>query len=250
MKKTFIYCLKHPETDEIRYIGKTIQKLSYRLAQHLTEKSNHKRANWIKSLLNKNLKPVIELITICDWADSAKIEIALIKEYKDKGFRLTNMTDGGDGALGYITSEETKKKQSIAQKTRFLNGAKHPMLGKTHTKEAKEKISKTHKGVKRSDSFREKRRQIMLGHKKSPKTIEKVRQHHLIKVVQLDKNYKLIKLYDGIVYAKQEGFNEKGIINCAKKRQKFYKNFIWMYLTDYEKFLKQLLCRITRPNRI
>ena len=58
----FIYALKDPLTNEIKYIGKTCNKLKKRLYYHLYEikKYNNKKTCWIKSLLNKKLIPIIE----------------------------------------------------------------------------------------------------------------------------------------------------------------------------------------------
>ena len=56
---------------------------------------------------------------------------------RDKGTgTLWNLTDGGDGGLGHIPSEETKKKISAAH------------MGKTFSPETRAKLSKAHKGLK------------------------------------------------------------------------------------------------------
>ena len=76
---------------------------------------------------------------------------------------LVNMTDGGDGCLGVIVSEETRQKlaklatgrtfsEEIRQKmSKERIGEKNGFFGKTHSDEAKEKISLGHrnrKGIK------------------------------------------------------------------------------------------------------
>jgi hypothetical protein len=77
---------------------------------------------------------------ICDDVDyntAKQIESYLIKYYgrKDLGLGLlVNMTDGGDGTLGYNVSETTKLKMSKAHK------------GKTLSAEAKTKTSLARKG--------------------------------------------------------------------------------------------------------
>mgnify|MGYP000868966053 CR=1 FL=1 len=55
--KGFIYCLRCPETNEVRYVGQTISKLENRLKNHIYEtKRNLKlgkllthKENWIKN---------------------------------------------------------------------------------------------------------------------------------------------------------------------------------------------------------
>jgi len=73
---------------------------------------------------------------------------------------LRNLTDGGDGKSGWKMSEETKekigksntgKRRSDEDKKKMSKSAKnrtsiHGMLGKTHTKEIREKLSKLYKG--------------------------------------------------------------------------------------------------------
>lgn len=61
-----IYGLVDPRTDEIRYVGKTIQPLQMRLQQHVwnarTEHTTHKTARWIKELCDLRMKPRITLL--------------------------------------------------------------------------------------------------------------------------------------------------------------------------------------------
>jgi group I intron endonuclease len=67
-----------------------------------------------------------------------------------------NMTDGGDGVVGTVysqearqklsylashRSEETRKKISVAAKERFSNPENHPMYGRTHTEETRLQMS-------------------------------------------------------------------------------------------------------------
>ena len=45
------------------------------------------------------------------------VERALIRFFKDLGFSIANLTDGGEGLLGHIQSLETKEKRSISMRT-------------------------------------------------------------------------------------------------------------------------------------
>lgn len=119
---TYIYVLKDPETNLIRYVGKTVNKVNYRLSQHLNEAKrslakNH-RLNWLKTLIDKNLIPIIEIIDECSWLESQEREQHWIKHYKDSNFDLVNETDGGEGNLGYKKSKDTigKLKKSLRKK--------------------------------------------------------------------------------------------------------------------------------------
>jgi hypothetical protein len=94
---TFIYALKCPKTGDIRYIGKS-NNPKQRFYGHLrTDKtaSSHK-VNWVQSLLNSGLKPVLEIleeISIKEWKEKERYYIA---KYRKK-YRLTNCKDGGEG---------------------------------------------------------------------------------------------------------------------------------------------------------
>lgn len=54
-----------------------------------------------------------------------------------------NMTLGGGGSFGYITSLETKIKQKLAKENIYV-GEKNPFYGKTHTLFVRNKISNVH----------------------------------------------------------------------------------------------------------
>ncbi|MFM2394019.1 MAG: hypothetical protein RLZZ546_2001 [Bacteroidota bacterium] len=58
MKEIYIYVLIDPLTKHIRYIGKT-NNLNKRFNHHITNSKHRKyhSALWIKSLVDKNLKP-------------------------------------------------------------------------------------------------------------------------------------------------------------------------------------------------
>ena len=119
-----IYTLKDPITNEVRYIGKTKRKLVDRMYSHTSnyklEKEKSNKNSWIKSLKNKNLKPIIEELDLVEDNNWEFWEQFYINLFKSWGFKLTNMTTGGEGSsggkgcLGYKHTEEAKKRISIA----------------------------------------------------------------------------------------------------------------------------------------
>ena len=66
----YIYCLKDPRTDEIRYVGQTINDPKKRMAQHIhqekrtTGKLTHVNS-WIRNLKQSNLCPIMEILEEC-----------------------------------------------------------------------------------------------------------------------------------------------------------------------------------------
>jgi hypothetical protein len=95
------------------------------------------------------------------WEQAKEHEIFWISAYgrRDLGTGcLVNLTDGGEGAVGRIFSEETKQKISLVKKGKthseetkqklslVKKGEKNPRWGKTHSDETKQKISLAGKG--------------------------------------------------------------------------------------------------------
>ena len=115
--KCYIYVLLDPDTEEIRYVGKTWSKITVRLNSHCCiseskEKLNYRSLNWIKSLKSKNKKPlckIIDVVNRCDWENSEKYYISY---FKNNNFNLTNTTDGGESGskVGIKWSEITREK--------------------------------------------------------------------------------------------------------------------------------------------
>lgn len=114
--KTLIYTLEDPDTNEIRYVGKTIKSLSNRLTHHIysCKRENNHRTNWIKSIFKKGKKPIIKMIDFCPWDESQKLEMFWISKFKEQGFNLVNMSDGGEGNIGLKLSEEVKENLILA----------------------------------------------------------------------------------------------------------------------------------------
>lgn len=104
MVKTFIYTLSDPVTNEIRYVGKA-NDIKKRLNCHMTRsnliKTSHKNS-WIKSLIKKGLKPIIEPIDEVLVSDWEFWEIYWISQFKTWGYSLTNLTNGGDCVINEI----------------------------------------------------------------------------------------------------------------------------------------------------
>lgn len=163
MRKAFlnkfisIYALRHSITKEIRYIGATIKSIEQRRNDHCKFAKNENNLyvhHWINSL---KMKPEVICLEIVSpdksWQDSERKWIAY---YRKKGARLTNLTDGGEGALG---CKPSKKSIAISRK-RFL--------GNTFRK-----------GIKLKKSTKQKLRQLQLGHKMHSNTRKAIRLANL-----------------------------------------------------------------------
>ena len=130
------------------YIGKTIYNLEERKKGHL--KVRYTRNYPFYNAINKyGLESFIwETIYICnDENELNKMEMYFIQELNTLHPNGYNLSLGGDGQSGFKHSEESRRKISKNNWMRGLPKERHPMYGKHHTNEAKEKMSRARKGV-------------------------------------------------------------------------------------------------------
>lgn len=94
-----IYCLRHPESNNIFYIGMTIKELNERLNAHImiTTQSNKRRVDYIRNLVSNGQVPVIELLesvkgsSMADKIYASQREQFWIKICSDLGMRILNV---------------------------------------------------------------------------------------------------------------------------------------------------------------
>lgn len=126
MTKWIIYTLANPRTNEVRYVGWTSQRANRRLSAHLQEAVSKTpttyRTKWILSLLSIGLRPVMETIESGSGDGWAEAEQRWIATYRERGARLTNATDGGEGTVGWIPTAAEKEARSRRGKA---NSAKY-----------------------------------------------------------------------------------------------------------------------------
>jgi hypothetical protein len=134
MDKTVrIYILRDPRDGEVRYVGKTVHKLSDRLRGHVCDAKRQKSrvSNWIKVLSRVGLRPIVEQIEEAagDWAVRESYWIAFYR--KLVGDKLTNLTDGGDGAHGRRPNAATLEKMSATHKARYTDPEERRRTGES-----------------------------------------------------------------------------------------------------------------------
>ena len=124
MKDTFIYALCCPDSGEVRYVGKA-NNPNNRIKGHIrdgsSEANNHK-VQWLKGLLAAGKQPKLKILAkvpLKFWEIAEREYITLYRGLMGK--KLTNIGDGGEG-----TSNA---------------GELNYMFGRTHTPEARAKIS-------------------------------------------------------------------------------------------------------------
>ena len=112
---TYIYILQDPNNMDVRYVGKTTNPKK-RFYQHTNKKVQERSrrrylSNWILKLLNRDKKPIMTVID-CTSKDWKELEMYWIEQFKNWGFKLVNLTTGGEGTPGYTHTKETIDKLS------------------------------------------------------------------------------------------------------------------------------------------
>lgn len=123
MRRHFIvYGLLDPRTQVIRYVGRSINGLKRpNDTCRRGWKLHTKCGNWLKGLKNAGIFAQIEVLEEfpCqeDVGDGERFWIASILA---AGGDLLNLTDGGDGRLGYLMPEETRRKIGLKNSASLL----------------------------------------------------------------------------------------------------------------------------------
>lgn len=128
-----------------------IDNFSYEILEEFFSEDKHQ----LQNLLNEKEKYYIEKYnSFKKGYNSTKggIDGHLSKQTKNsiskslKGHKMSKLTRKKFTFKGHHHTEENKVKFSNRQKERFKDKSKHPMFGRLHSKESKEKNSKSRKG--------------------------------------------------------------------------------------------------------
>ena len=152
--KPIFYVYQHRKADsgEIFYIGKGMGRRAY--------DSFHRSKYW-KSIVAKHGLIVEFIKENITEPESLELEISIIELFRQKGLKIINMTNGGDGTTGYTHTEEHKKRMSS-----ILSGENNPRFGRVGTRkgaiatqETVEKLRLSHIGKKHSEEEKKKIRE-------------------------------------------------------------------------------------------
>lgn len=240
--KVWIYCLKDPRDNSVKYVGKSINP-EKRLKEHI-DKCNiehTKKGNWLKKLNKLNLKPILEILKETDETEYKTWEEYYIKYYKDLGVKLTNYDDKGIGCC------------KIKSKS-LMNKIKKKISKKVHQYDLNGNYIKTF------NSFRDAERETGINHGNISKCCKGIYNHlngyvyrkektkkinpviskkaEKKKVAELDKDGNLICIYESIAdAAKKTGVDSSNISRvCSGKFPKASgKYFKFIKESEYEK---------------
>lgn len=203
-----------------QYIGQTIKSIKLRWGEHIRSAKKGSRHKFHRAIR----KYGVENFTVEEvmWVEAPTKEILKKKlDYLEQHFikkfdtkrNEYNSTDGGESKLGYITSEETKKKIRHAQlgergnrfgkrhsketilKLKELNsGDRNPRFGKTVSEETRRKMSEAQKRRAESETPEQRRKRgdplrgkpsINRGKKMSEISKKKMSEAHILRYQKL-----------------------------------------------------------------
>lgn len=199
------------------YVGKA-KNLNRRVHYHLY-RGRFISNTWFYKWLNKQVsdnKPffidILEEVNDANWQEREKYWINHIKE---NGYKLKNMTDGGDGNNNQVFSEECRRLKSLK-----LKGIPRPL-------DIRQKISKSHKGKKLSSITRQKLSDINKGRA----CTEEVKLKFSKPVLQYTYNKELINSFKSLTEACLYLNCKKSSLANAINRNKnsTFRGFIWKY---------------------
>ncbi len=166
-KQFYTYVHARPSGEPF-YVGKG---LNGRARQFLHLRSQHHK-NIVSKHGRENV--IITILPMTSESDAFEVEKYLIAEYRRAGFRLCNMTTGGEGATGYVKSEASKAKMSATVKGRkkpagygakmssILRGRPSANKGRKRSQETRSKMSVSAKKRLSTPEARAKASQILI----------------------------------------------------------------------------------------
>lgn len=260
----FIYYLSDGNGN-IRYVGKTNQYLKQRLYAHILECKSERRSHkisWIKSLLNKGERPIIEVIDEVPEEEWHFWEQYWIEQFRQWGFNLTNLTIGGQGGNGYKHTSDSKKKMSKSKLGSKLSEDQKKKISESVKERYKENPSYNRSGnnIKReidkellyklyiTENLSLNKISKLLGFSKK-KIFVSLKENNISKskedwkeqlstrprkvVLQYSLDGKLIREWESLTDISRElGLNKSNIASCCRGIGKSVSGYIWKYKSD------------------
>lgn len=134
--KCIVYGLYSSRDNELRYIGQTTQDPRRRLSQHRNYAKRKRTAvhKWFLREMEEGFE--VSLGVLCADAVFNETETTLIAKHREDGARLLNLTDGGEGTVGW-RGNLGNKRPDLSERNR----GNKVWLGRKHGPEARAKMS-------------------------------------------------------------------------------------------------------------
>lgn len=207
----YIYALADRE-GIIRYVGKSINPEN-RYRAHINDKSKSYKSSWLKSIDYKPEMFILDEVNEEDWEFWEIFWINLIKSF---GHKLTNLTNGGHSIHFNMYNRDIQEKR------------KRSLKGRSLSEEHRKKLSESRKGIMFSE---EHKKNLSLSHKGLKYNSIKYSTSKMKKLVQLDMEDNIIKIWNSLKEASNYyNVNQSSISHCCAGRKKSIKGFKWRLL--------------------
>lgn len=166
-KKFYVYEHWRPDKDECFYVGKGHGTRAFNIHLRVRYKRNRHYVAVVNKLSRLGMCVEVRMIESSLGEHEAfalkKVRIAF---WRSRGVKLTNQTDGGDGASGYKFRGKKLKRLREAHRTPEAREAQRQrMLGREVKDETRNKIRQIRLGSHHTDKTRRKLRRIVTGRK-------------------------------------------------------------------------------------
>jgi hypothetical protein len=193
------------------YIGKGS---SERRAHYMQGRNNY----WNK-IVAKYGNPRVEILSTWGSEKEAFIhEVLLISCFRDMGYELANLTDGGDGTSGYKQTEEHKEKLRKARTGKPI-----------HSEEFKQRLSNLHKGNKWRQGLPASDKQKAIASALSKGNKHAAGNANNRKWVWVGTHIEtgVVVEFIGEQAMKEVGIQHANVINCINGKRKSHKGYTW-----------------------
>ena len=178
------------------------------------------RNNYWNKVVAKYGTPEVQVLAHWDTEEEAlSHEVLLISCFRDMGYELANLTDGGEGTSGYKHTEEHRRKNSEYRlgKPAVWN------IGRKHTEETKLKISIAQTGKTASDKQRQVASLIHKGNKFAAGNTNNRKYRWIGTHIESGK----IIMFEGSEALNKAGFQHANVIKCINGKRKSHKGYTW-----------------------
>lgn len=182
----YVYIHIRKDSGKVFYVGKG-------RGQRLFQKRG-RNPLWT-NIVNKHGYEVKKVAENLEEQEAFDLEKKLIAEYREAGYELANMTDGGEGCSGFSHPHTEEHKESLkgnryGEKTWGLT-----FLGKKHTPESRAKMSYARMGNTNKKGWiapEETRRKISESKKGKPVPARQVLTHDQVRQIRAELGYRNI----------------------------------------------------------
>ncbi len=251
--KHFLYRHIRLDKNEVFYIGIGTKKewfTDYRTEYRRAFETINRKLYW-KRIVAKTPYVVEIILESDDYNFIKEKEKEFIKSYGRKDLKLgtlTNLTNGGEGTLGYIATEEVRKRMGLSRKGKFRDGIKVYQYSKNGTfiqewnslSEAEKKLSIFSECISRCTKGKISSAGGYFWSKTKNFTYSRPIRSFCKTVYQYSIEGEFIKKWNSIIEASIElNISHSAINRCLLGKSKSSKGFLWDYkLKENKSYLK------------